>query len=220
VDATIHDRLVAALKEQAARVEINYPRISAGHIGPFIFSHQADIVRAHLDDALAKGARIECGGEIIDRGGKWLKPTILTGVDHRMLVMTEETFGPVIPVMKFDTVDEGVALANETSYGLSASVFAGDVEEAVAVAQRLDGGAISINDGSLTAMVHEAENDCFRLSGLGRSRMGASGIARYFRKKAILINRGAPADIGDYGEPETMAGKTSMAEQRLASQNS
>ena len=218
VDATIHDALVAALKEQAAGVEINYPRISAGHIGPFIFGRQADIVKSHLDDAVAKGARIECGGEIIDHGGKWLMPTVLTGVDHSMLVMTEETFGPVIPVMKFDRVEEGLALANDSRYGLSGSVFAGDVDEAVAVAQQLNGGAISINDGSLTAMVHEAENDCFRLSGLGRSRMGASGIARYFRKKAILINRGQPAAIADYGEPESMAGKASMAEQRLANQ--
>ncbi len=218
VDESIHDELVAALKAEAARVEINYPRISAGHIGPFIFGHQAEIVKGHLDDAVAKGARIECGGEIIDHGGKWLKPTVLTGVDHSMQVMTDETFGPVIPVMKFKTVEEGIALANDTRYGLSGSVFAGDLDEALAVAEQLDGGAISVNDGSLTAMVHEVENDCFKLSGLGRSRMGPSGIARYFRKKAILINRGTAAPIDAYGEPDTMAGGPSVAEQRFASQ--
>ncbi len=216
VDASIHDELVAALKREAAKVEINYPRVSAGHIGPFIFGHQADIVQAHLDDAVAKGARIECGGEIFDHGGKWLKPTVLTGVDHRMQVMRDETFGPVIPVMKFESVAEAVTLANDTRYGLSGSVFAGNLDEALAVAEQLEGGAISINDGSLTAMVHEVENDCFKLSGLGRSRMGASGIARYFRKKAILINHGAAAEITAYGEPETMAGAASVAEQRYA----
>ena len=177
-------------------------------------------MKSHLDDALAKGAQIECGGEIIDHGGKWLKPTVLTGVDHTMKVMTDETFGPVIPVMKFAAVEEGVALANDTRYGLSGSVFAGNLDEALAVAERLDGGAISVNDGSLTAMVHEVENDCFKLSGMGRSRMGPSGIARYFRKKAILINHGAAAEISDFGEPETMAGEPSVAEQRYASPSS
>ena len=67
-------------------------------------------------------------------------------------------------------------------------------------------------------MVHEVENDCFKLSGLGRSRMGPSGIARYLRKKAILINHGTAAPIDAYGEPDTMAGATSVAEQRYASQ--
>ena len=87
------------------------------------------------------------------------------------------------------------------------------------MAEHLEGGAISVNDGSLTAMVHEAENDCFKLSGLGRSRMGASGIARYFRRKAILINHGVAADISAFGEPETMAGEPSVAERRYATQS-
>jgi succinate-semialdehyde dehydrogenase/glutarate-semialdehyde dehydrogenase len=209
VHRSIHDSFVAALVSAAAGVELNFPDIAKGHIGPFIFQRQADIVADHLADAKAKGARIECGGEIEDHGGKWLRPTVLTGVSHAMKVMTSETFGPVMPVMAYDSIDEAVALANDTEYGLSASVFGADPEQVLAVAERLDAGAISINDGSLTAMVHEAENDCFKHSGLGRSRMGASGVARYLRTKALMINRGDAARIEHYAEPDTLAAKRS-----------
>ena len=203
VHRSIHDGLVAALVENAQNVELNYPDISTGHIGPFIFSRQADTVAEHLADAVAKGARIECGGSVEDHGGKWLRPTVLTRVDHTMKVMTDETFGPVIPVMAYDTVEQAIELANDTEYGLSASVFGGSPDEVLAVAKRLDAGAVSINDGSLTAMVHEAENDCFKHSGLGRSRMGPSGVARYLRTKALMINRGSAARIEHYAEPNS-----------------
>ncbi len=201
VHRSIHDSFVAALVTAANEVQLNYPEISTGHIGPFIFYRQAEVVKEHLADATAKGARIECGGEVEDYGGKWLRPTVVTGVTHGMKIMTNETFGPVIPVMVYDSIDEAVGLANDTEYGLSASVFGANPEEVLRVAERLDAGAVSINDGSLTAMVHEAENDCFKHSGLGRSRMGASGVARYLRTKALMINRGEPARIEHFAEP-------------------
>ncbi len=204
VPRALHDEFVTALVAEAATVELNRAAITEGHIGPFIFSRQADIVAEHIADATAQGAKIVHGGQVEDHGGKWLAPTVLTGVTHQMKVMTEETFGPVIPVMAYDTVEQAIELANDTRYGLSASVFGTDLDKAVAVAEQIDAGAISINDGSLTAMIHDAENDAFKLSGLGRSRMGPSGVARYMRTKALLINRGAAAVISDYGEPESM----------------
>ena len=135
------------------------------------------------------------GGEIEDHGGKWLRPTVVVDVNHSMTLMTDETFGPVIPVMPFDTVDEAVALANEGSFGLSAAVFAGTLEEAEAIGRRIDAGGISLNDGSLTANCHEAEKHSFKLSGMGGSRMGPAGYTRFFRKKALIRQSGAPTTI-------------------------
>jgi acyl-CoA reductase-like NAD-dependent aldehyde dehydrogenase len=141
-----------------------------------------------------------CGGEILDHGGKWLRPTVLVDVDHSMAIMTDETFGPVIPVMPFDSVDEAVALANHGDFGLSAGVIAGTLEEAEAIGRRLDAGGISLNDGSLTAMCHEAEKHSFKLSGLGGSRMGAAGYLRFFRRKALIRQHGAPATLDSINE--------------------
>jgi succinate-semialdehyde dehydrogenase / glutarate-semialdehyde dehydrogenase len=195
VDRRIHDAFVARLVEKASRVEPNWPDMHAGTIGPFIFGKQADIVAAQIADAVAKGARVLCGGRIEDHGGKWLRPTVLTGVDHTMQLMTEETFGPVIPVMPFDSIDQAVELANEGVYGLSAAVIAGSLAEAEAIGRRIDAGGISLNDGSLTAFVHEAEKHSFKLSGMGGSRMGPAGYLRFFRKKALIHQGGAPMTI-------------------------
>jgi acyl-CoA reductase-like NAD-dependent aldehyde dehydrogenase len=117
-----------------------------------------------------------------------------------MAVMTEETFGPVIPVMPYDTVEEAVALANDGVYGLSAGVIAGTLEEAEAIGRRLDAGGISLNDGSLTAMCHEAEKHSFKLSGMGGSRLGPAGYLRFFRRKSIIRQHGTPATIDSVKE--------------------
>jgi acyl-CoA reductase-like NAD-dependent aldehyde dehydrogenase len=200
VHRSLYERFVARLVEKASKVEPNWPDIHSGTIGPFIFGKQADIVAAQLADAKAKGARILTGGEIEDHGGKWLRPTVVVDVDHTMKLMTDETFGPVIPVMPFDTVDEAVALANEGVYGLSAAVFAGTLEEAEAIGRRIDAGGISLNDGSLTANCHEAEKHSFKLSGMGGSRMGPAGYLRFFRKKALIRQSGAPPTIDTIAE--------------------
>lgn len=186
VDAKIADAFIEKISALARDVTINYPKKENGFIGPFIFDQQADRVADQLADAVARGAKIQTGGKIIDHGGKWLEATVLTGVNHQMKVMTEETFGPVIPIRSFSSEAEAIALANDTDYGLSASVFAGTTEEGRLLARRIEAGAVSVNDASLTSRVHGIEHDSFRLSGLGRSRFGAEGVARYTRTKAIF----------------------------------
>lgn len=209
VDRKIFDAFVARLVEKAKDVEPNWPDIHQGTIGPFIFGKQSEIVAAQIADALSKGAKLLCGGQIEDHGGKWLRPTVLVNVDHRMSVMTEETFGPVIPVMAYDHLDEAVALANEGVYGLSAGVIAGSLEEAEAIGRRIDAGGISLNDGSLTALCHEMEKHSFKLSGLGGSRMGAAGYLRFFRRKVLIRQHGQPATIASIAESNLSKGKTS-----------
>lgn len=121
----IYEAFVRAAVACARRVEINYPDIRKGFIGPFIPEKQADTVLEHIQDALNKGAKLHTAAEIVDHGGKWCLPTVLTDVDHSMQVMREESFGPLLPIMPFGTVDEAIGLANDSDYGLTASVYAG-----------------------------------------------------------------------------------------------
>ena len=185
----LHDALVARLAELAANVTLNTEAPDKGHIGPLIFEKQLATIQSHIDDAVEKGATLHCGGRPIEDGGTWYPATVLSGVNHSMRVMTDETFGPVLPVMAFDTVDEAVALANDSRYGLSASVFAGTEEEGLQVARRMHGGVISVNEASLSGSVHEFEQDPFNYSGLGRSRMGPAGVERFYRHKLILTDQ-------------------------------
>lgn len=190
-----------ALVEKAKAVNLNYPDIRKGHIGPFIFARQAEIVQSQIDDAVAKGAKVLAGGQVETLGGgKYLRPTVLAYVTPDMAIMTEETFGPVIPVTIFDSVDEAIDHANEGIFGLSAAVIAGSVEEAEAVGLRINAGGVSINDGSLTGIVWEAEKSSFGKSGLGPSRMGDSGLLRFFRKQALIRQSGSALPLAAYAE--------------------
>jgi succinate-semialdehyde dehydrogenase/glutarate-semialdehyde dehydrogenase len=195
------DEFVDVLIEKAKQVELNYPDIRQGHIGPLIFDRQAEIILDHLDDAVEKGATIVCGGEIETLGGgKWIRPTVLTGVNHSMKLMREETFGPVIPVMAYDDIETAIKLANESEYGLSAAVFGQDIEQAKAVASRINAGAIGINDGAVTVDVHDAGHDSFGYSGMGAARMGFSGMTRFTREKAIIVRRNEAMGIESLDE--------------------
>lgn len=200
-DRAIHDAFLDKLVAGASAARLNWPDIETGEIGPLIFDRQADTIASQLADAVSKGAVVHTGGEIETHGGgRWVRPTVLSNVDHSMAIMTEETFGPVMPVMAFDTVEEAIALANDTVFGLSAAVFAGTLGEAEAIARRIEAGAISLNDAALTALFHEAEKQSFKASGLGPSRMGAAGLTRFFRRKALIANTGKPAPLAAFRE--------------------
>jgi succinate-semialdehyde dehydrogenase / glutarate-semialdehyde dehydrogenase len=188
VQESIFDNFAQKLTAKAKRLQLAYPSLESGEIGPIIAKRQADIIAEHLRDAFEKGAMVHCGGSIEELGGGlWCRPTVLTRVNHAMKVMTEETFAPIMPVMSFATIEEAIGLANDSIYGLSAAVFAGGEEEAIAIANQIDAGAISINDCALTALIYEGEKNSFKYSGMGGSRMGAAALKRFMRKKALLI---------------------------------
>lgn len=196
VHKDIYSQFLKVLTEKVNATTLNSDYEKGGTLGPLIFEKQADTIVAQLEDAISKGAKIHTGGQVENiNGGLWLKPTIVTGVDHTMDLMTEETFGPVLPVMAFENVEEAIELANDSIYGLSASVFGANEEMACQVASQIDAGGISINDASLTNQVFDAEKNSFKESGLNGSRMGADGFLRFFRKKALLIQRGRASDI-------------------------
>lgn len=197
----IAEPFLEALTEMAAAVRLNYPDINSGDIGPFIFEKQAAVVQDQIDDALAKGARLLAGGKVENLGGGlYLRPTVLADVTSEMVVMLQETFGPVIPVTIFDSIDQAVTLANNGIYGLSGAVIAGTTEEAETISAKLNVGAVSINDGALTSMVWDAEKSSFGQSGLGPSRMGDSGLLRFFRKQALIRQSGQALPLTAYSE--------------------
>ncbi|MEO9599476.1 aldehyde dehydrogenase family protein [Parasphingorhabdus sp.] len=202
----IYDRFLETLVTEAEKVRLNYPDMNQGEIGPFIFAPQGRKIGEQIAEAKAKGARVLTGGTVETLGGgTYLRPTVIANATPDMAVIRDESFGPVLPVIAFDNVEDAIAQANDSIYGLSAAVLAGTAEEAKAVGERLEAGAISINDGSMTAMVWDAENSSFKMSGMGPSRMGESGLTRFFRQQAFIEQTAAPARIQDFAE-ENFAG--------------
>lgn len=178
------DRVVARMKALAMNTE----DIKAGEIGPIIFARQAEILRDQLADAVSKGAKVLTGGRIVEHGGGlWCEPTVLTGVTQDMKVMRDETFGPIVPIMAFDTEEDAVRLANDTEFGLSAAVI-GDEARAIVVGSRINAGGMWINDfDTMGGVGARAEKTAFGCSGLGGTRYGYGGFLRFLRKKAIVI---------------------------------
>ncbi len=201
VSSNIAEPFIDALVAGAQRVKLTWPDANAGHIGPFIFPPQAAKVQQQIDEAVAKGAQVRSGGKVEELdGGQYLRPTVLTHVTPDMAVMREETFGPVLPVIVYDEMENAIAAANDTQYGLSAAVLSGSLEEAAEIANRLDAGAISLQDGALTSMVGDAANQSRKGSGLGPSRMGDTGMLRFLREQAQIRQIGTPLPIDAYRE--------------------
>ncbi len=201
----VHKAIFAQTLEQlvskSKAVTLNWPSLGEGQIGPIIFPPQAEILQRQINDAREKGATIHCGGKI-ERfgGGHWCLPTVLSDIRSDMLIMQEETFGPLIPVISYDCTDQAIEAANDSIFGLSAAVFGRDTERACRVAEQLRVGAVSVNDASLTAMVTDVEKNSFGHSGLGGSRMGDSGLTRFLRKRAILVQSAEPLPITLFDE--------------------
>jgi acyl-CoA reductase-like NAD-dependent aldehyde dehydrogenase len=191
VHSSILDEFIQLLCKEAKSIKMAYGDPRMGHIGPIISDRQVKIIDDHLKDALSKGAKLIEGTDscTLVNGGYYCRPTILTQVDHTMKIMTEETFGPIMPIMTFESTSEAIHLANDSIFGLSGAVFAHTNEEAIAVGKQLTAGAISINECALTATVHDGEKNAFKMSGLGGSRMGPASLQRFMRRKAYLINQ-------------------------------
>jgi acyl-CoA reductase-like NAD-dependent aldehyde dehydrogenase len=199
VHESVHDAFVGKLVAQAKAVRLNADNPRAGHIGPFTFAPQADIVMRHIADAKAKGAQVLTGGEIEEiGGGLYMRPTVLTGVTHAMLIMQDETFGPCIPVMAYKDTEEAIRLANDTQFGLTASVIAGSAEEAEAIGRRINAGGVFLQDTFLTfAKLGTFGSDSFGCSGYGAPRIGPESLRRFLRRKSLLTQTGPVADIQD-----------------------
>ncbi|WP_051426415.1 succinic semialdehyde dehydrogenase [Jiangella gansuensis] len=160
-------------------------------MGSLMSQAQLDKATAHVGDAVAKGARVLAGGRARPDLGPWFhEPTVLDGVRPGMLAADGETFGPVVAVHTVGSDDEAVELANDTPFGLNASVWTGDVRRGLAVARRLRSGVVNVNEGYAAAWgSHDLPIGGVGWSGLGR-RHGREGILRYTETQAIAVQRG------------------------------
>jgi acyl-CoA reductase-like NAD-dependent aldehyde dehydrogenase len=157
-------------------------------VGAVTFPAQADIIADHVNDAVDKGAHVLAGGHLKDGPGRFFEPTVLVDVDHTMKAMTEETFGPTLPIMKVRDEDEAIRLANDSPYGLAASVWTRDKEKGEAIARQIQAGAVCVNDAQLNYVALEVPMGGWKTSGLG-SRHGAGGIRKYTKQQALMVNR-------------------------------
>ncbi|HWP64643.1 MAG TPA: aldehyde dehydrogenase family protein [Candidatus Limnocylindria bacterium] len=192
VEASVAEAFTQKLVAQvsALRVGPNGPDADIDY-GAFTSPRQIAIVEAHLADAVAKGARVLCGGRRCGpETGHFLEPTVLTGVTHGMRIMREESFGPVIPVMAVRDAEEALALANDCEYGLNASVWTRDLARGMALAARIESGNVCVNECVVSAGVPALPFGGVKQSGLGTRHGGAEGLRQFCVRQAMLIEPG------------------------------
>ncbi|MEU0567767.1 succinic semialdehyde dehydrogenase [Nonomuraea sp. NPDC005983] len=171
---------------QAGNLKLGAGRDWSVQMGSLTSQRQLDAVTAHVEDAVANGAKLLTGGEPRpDLGPYFYEPTVLTGVTEDMRLCREETFGPVVAVSAFSSDDEAVELANDTAYGLNASIWTSDPARGRALAARLRAGTVNVNEGYASAYAsYDAPMGGMKASGLGR-RHGAEGLLRYTEAQTV-----------------------------------
>ncbi|KAJ4164489.1 hypothetical protein LMH87_006162 [Akanthomyces muscarius] len=149
VDESIHDAFVEAVQKVLSGYKLGDPFDKSTHIGPVISTRSKEAIEGHVKDAISKGAKDATpANETFDNlpaKGNFVKPTLLTGVDHSMTVMTEETFGPVIPVMKVKNDAEAIKLMNDSEFGLTASIWTKDTDKGYELAEDVEAGTVFVN---------------------------------------------------------------------------
>jgi acyl-CoA reductase-like NAD-dependent aldehyde dehydrogenase len=161
-------------------------------VGAMANEQQVALVERHVADALKRGARVVTGGSRVTGPGTFYEPTVLADVDHSMICMRDETFGPTIPVMPVADADEAVALANDSVYGLSATVWTRDAALAQQIARRLDVGAVNINDMYANVFTYPVPHSGWKESGIGARLGGSYGMLKYCRSQSITVARVTP----------------------------
>ncbi len=185
----IYDRFIERLTHHAQRIVIGAGDGLGVDVGSMTNEREVLRCEAQIADALAKGARVLSGGKRRpDLGPLFLEPAILVEVDHTMAVMQEETFGPLIPVMRVASAEEAVRLANDSRYGLSSAIFACDLKRAERLASRLQAGDTSINRTQFVIGTPSLPMGGRKESGIGR-RGGLEGLMRFVTPHAVLVDR-------------------------------
>ncbi|HEU5063297.1 MAG TPA: aldehyde dehydrogenase family protein [Solirubrobacterales bacterium] len=188
VEEPAYDEFVAKLTAEVGRLRQGADSAKdPKDVGAMTSPNQTAIVEDHVSDALASGAKALTGGKRVEGPGDYFEPTVLVDVDHSMKVMRDETFGPVVGVMKVRDAEEAIRLANDSPYGLSGCVF-GERERAEQVARRVECGAINVNDVLVNYFAMDVPMGGWKQSGIGY-RHGEPGIKKFCRSESLVITR-------------------------------
>jgi acyl-CoA reductase-like NAD-dependent aldehyde dehydrogenase len=192
VEDPVYDEFVSKVEEKMRGLRQGKPGGPGDvDVGAVTSPPQVDLIDSHVRDAVAKGARAPVGGHRGQGPGDFYEPTLLLDVDHSMACMTEETFGPTLPVMRVADADEAVRLSNDSPYGLQASVWTRDIAKGERLSRRIEAGVCCVNDAQVNYVALELPMGGWKESGMG-ARHGADGIRKYTRKQAILVTRFGP----------------------------
>jgi succinate-semialdehyde dehydrogenase/glutarate-semialdehyde dehydrogenase len=185
VHRSIYDRFVTACAEKTKLLRVGNGMNPETEIGPLIHERQLRTVEEHIEDARSRGARVITGGQrLSELGPNYYAPTVLADVTHQMRVMREETFGPVLPIMPFDSEEEAVRLANDSEYGLAASVWTHDRARGERIARDVNAGTVMVNDAVSCFGISEAPHGGWKASGIGRTH-GRLGLEEMVRAKYL-----------------------------------
>jgi succinate-semialdehyde dehydrogenase/glutarate-semialdehyde dehydrogenase len=185
----LYESFAKACAEKTKQLRIGNGMDAHTDVGPMIQERQVRIVESHVEDAKARGARVLAGGRRLPEiGPNFYSPTVLADVTHDMRIMREETFGPVLPVMACDSDDESVRLANDSEYGLAASIWTRDAGRGQRLARRIHAGTVMVNDVISCFGISEAPHGGVKASGVGRTH-GRFGLDEMVRVKYLDTDR-------------------------------
>jgi len=188
VHRSLYEQFLAACAEKTKKLRVGHGEDRETDVGPLIHERQLHTVEAHIEDAKARGARIMAGGARFPELGKnFYRPTVLADVTHQMRVMREETFGPVLPVMAFDSDEEAVRLANDSEYALAASVWNRNSKRGERLARQIHAGTVMVNDVISCFGISEAPHGGWKASGIGRAH-GRFGLEEMVRLKYLDVD--------------------------------
>jgi betaine-aldehyde dehydrogenase len=182
VEREIYDDAVEFLAAQIGALAVGDPLDEGNQMGPLVSAGQRGTARGYVEGAVADGARLVCGGDLLDRPGFFMEPALIADASPEMAVMREEIFGPVAVVHPFDGEAEAIALANDTEYGLSASVWTGDASRATRMADAIEAGVVSINTNDSVHLT--APFGGVKASGIGRE-LGMAALDAFTEPKTI-----------------------------------
>jgi acyl-CoA reductase-like NAD-dependent aldehyde dehydrogenase len=189
VQAQVYEAFLAACVHKTQQLRVGNGMDREVDVGPMIHQQQLAYVAAQVEEARAQGARVLVGGKRFPEvGPNFYLPTVLAEVTQQMRIMREETFGPVLPVMAFDSDDQAVGLANDSEYGLAASVWTRDRARGQAIARRIHAGTVMVNDAVACFGISEAPHGGVKASGLGRTH-GKFGLEEMVRTKYLDCER-------------------------------
>jgi acyl-CoA reductase-like NAD-dependent aldehyde dehydrogenase len=222
VMSDVYDRFTEEFVKGAKKLRVGDPLDWNVEIGPMVSEEQHDLVVELIDDAVANGATLRCGGSVAGppgSDGHFIAPAVLTDVTHDMRIMREEIFGPVVPILEVDSEDEAIALANDSEFGLGASVWTGDKERGDRIARRIEAGSVWVNDHLFTHGACSCAWGGVKDSGIGRSH-SRHGFYECVTLKQTLHERGLMKNVWWHPYDESLGKTIKTAAQLLYGRDS